>query len=95
MYFFSVATTSNCLRRYVSQAAWSTGSTPMCHNVPQPTKNIGGLPSSATDPNTKKKLPPPPFALFPKSGENQTHPPILNLPPPNIESTSHYAKACA
>ena len=29
-----------------------SGSTPMCHNVPQPVNNVGGLPNSATHPPT-------------------------------------------
>ena len=52
----------------------------MCHNVPRPMNNVGGLPSSATLPPThpKKRTPPTPLhlpALFPKSGANQTNPP--------------------
>ena len=69
------------------------GSTPMCHNVPQPMNNVGGVPSSAPTHPLKKADTPwggGGTCTFPKIGgkpDKPTHP--SSVPPPVTVSTSH------
>ena len=74
--------------------AAESGSTPMCHNVPQPMNNIGSLQDlEPTHPPNRADTPPPGRvpAPFPKSGKTQTKPPThpQTPPPRGTVSTSH------
>ena len=70
----------------------------MCHNVPWPMNNIGGLPSSATHPTTQQTGHPPPWGgmcIFPKIEENPdkpTHPASDPPPPPRYSINQPLSK---
>ena len=78
--------TGESLAKWLKQnSSAQSGSTPVCHNVPQPMNNGGGLPSSATQPPPKTAD----VRFCQNQGEAPPPPPIPPPPTPGILSTGH------